>query len=809
MPTLADDVRFGIRSLLSHRGFALSAIFTLALGVGANTAMFSVGEAALLRPLPFPDSDRIVRVGESADAPGRFQFGWLTHSDWKARSHSFETMAAYRTPLLALSGQQQPEQLLALSCTYELMPLLGVQPQRGRLFRQDEDQPGRNRVALISESLWQRRFQSDPDIVGRKITLNEQPYEVIGVLPASFRPAFAEDGLRRADLVTPLGYGPAFRDACRTCRHLRGMAKLRPDVTVEQARQELAGILQAMAQDDPATYGKGRVAVVRPLREVLLGDLRRPVMMLLAAGGLVLLVACCNMSNLLLLRAVKREREMAVRAALGASRRQLLRQFLVESLLLSVAGSVAGILMALWTAPAIVSAAPYELQRYLQVDLNPAVLAASFAVTLLSGLAAGCWPGWQTAKSAVSERLKEGSRGTAGRRTHRFRDGLVIAEIGTAFVLLFLSALLLQSLARLLSVEPGFNADQVLTASVNSVSPRYPRPEDDVRFFSDIVASLQTQPRVVEAAAVSVLPISRNFDQIGIRVPGQEAVPPSELPMADRYVVTQGYFRTMRIQLREGRLFGTEDSATAPKVAILNESGARRLFLHGDAVGQRIKVNADLSSPWATVVGIVGDVRQYGLDVEPATQVYLTLPQEPRGYMTLVMRSGMPREPALASIRKAVASVDPTRALSDVATMSEWIAESLRQRRFTLLLLSLYGGLALALALVGIYGLLSFAVAQQRREIGIRLAVGATAREVQNLILGQAGKLVLAGLSGGLIAAVFLGAAVRTLLFQTAPYDLRVMGCVVIAVVAVSLLASGGPAWRAARTDPAQALLRE
>ena len=804
MNNLLLDVRFALRAALNRPGFTAIALFTLALGIGANTAIFSVADAVLLRPLPFRDPERLVVPGESSSIAGIYNVGYLTYSQWKTRVRSFESIAAYRTLDQVLTGDGEPEQLYALRASHELLPMLGVGPMLGRLYTAEEDHPASRFVALLSAGLWQRRFGADPHIVGRTILLNERAVQVIGVLPAGFAPKFAENEGRAVEVVMPLGYDASMRDACASCRHLRAIARIKPGIPLEMARAELSGEYAAMALESPDPY-KDRKPVLLPLRTLVLGKLERSTMILLIGAGLVLLIACANVASLLLTRATQRRREMAVRAALGAGFARLIRQMAVETIALAIAGGSLGVLLALWITPALLALAPGQVPS---AGLSWMVLLASGLISLIAGLLAGAVPAWRSARLAIVEGLRDGTRASEGHQVIGFGNGLVAGQLAVALVLVVGTVELVVSLQRLLRVDAGFDPKGLITANVNSAGARYPKPEDDARFIANVVASVRTQPGLEMTAATSVLPMSRNFDTAALIVEGQPM--DGERVSADRYVVTPEYLRVMQARVMAGRDISAHDGMTAPLIALLNESGAERLF--GDtqkALGKRIQLGTVEPGRWCMVVGIVADVHQYGLDINPAIQVYEPEAQQARGYMTLVVRTPLDTAAALAGIKRAVAAVDPTRALSEVHTMDELFSISTAQRRFLAVLLTLYGLLALALALVGVFGLISVAVERRAHELGIRMALGANRSDVLRLVFGQAGGLLAAGIALGTLGSLAIGPLLRRELYGIGPNDPGVLATVALLIAATVAIAALRPALKAIRLDPARVLGRE
>jgi putative ABC transport system permease protein len=801
---MLKEWRVTLRGLMHKPMFAMIAVLTMALGIGANTAIFSVFQGVLLRDLPYRNPDKLVSIGELSAVPGSRNIGFMTMLDWKARAHAFESMAVYRTLDMALSGDGVPEQVTVLQGSGDFLDTLGVSPGQGRGWTPEEATPNADHVVVLSHGFWQRRFGGDPSILGRLIILNEIPYQVVGIMPASFRAYFAEAGDSPIAALSPLRYAASYSDACRTCRHLRAIARVRDDFTIDGARQDLIAVHTAMSSDFPADYKASRPALLDPLHDTLVDTTRRPLGVILAAGILLLVATCVNVSVLMLIRATQRYNELSVRAILGAGSIQLLRQCLLESFTITIAGGAAGILIAEVMTPVLIRLAPGNIPMLDAVSINTGVLAVALTATLVAGTAVAVVPSWQILRRLTDLDLRPAARSVIGARGGGVRRALVVSGLACTFVLLVVVGLLLRSMDRLMNVDPGFRSERLVTMNINSVSPRYPRPEDDIRFFQNVVKSVRAQAGIEGAAAVSVLPISGNYDRGPFPIEGRPDAPES-IPSADRYVVTPNYLAMMGIPVLRGRGFTDRDTADAPKVLLIGETAARSFFGNEDPLGKRVRVQDD----WASIIGVVGDVHQYQLDLSPTPQFYLPLAQQSRGYMTLVVRSPLPADETVQTVTRAVLQVDSTRALSRVATLDRLVADSEATRRFVLGLIAGYGALAAFLAAVGTYGTFGFMVATRRKEIGIRMALGAQRSQIRELflrqVLGCAGPALLFG--GLLIAAA--GPLIRGVLFEVGSLDPVVVVLSGGALTLIALVGSLAPIHRAMQVDPNTALREE
>jgi putative ABC transport system permease protein len=801
MQTLWQDLRYGARMLLKQPGFTLIAVLTLALGIGANAAIFTVVNSVLLRPLPFREPERLVMIRETklpqfpefSVSPGNFL-------GWKNQNTVFERLVAFTGVTLNLVGASDPEQLRGMKVTDGFFAMLGVQPQVGREFLPEEDQPGRNNVVILSHGLWQRRFAGEPKILNQTLLLSGQSYTVIGVMPATFR--FGGPDL---DLWTPMAF--TSQQAQNHGGHfLAAIGQLKPGVTVEQARTEMLAIAGRLAAQHPAA-NTGWSVKLMPLLEFAVRSIKPALLVLLGAVAFVLLIACANVANLLLARAAGRQKEIAIRTALGAGRARIVRQLLTESALLALVGGAVGWLLAKWGMDLLLKLAPQDLPRMSDVSLDGRALAFTAAITLLTGVIFGLVPAVHASKPNLNETMKDAGRGsTEGGRRQLVRSTLVVLEVASALVLLVGAGLLAKSFWRLQKVDPGFDPDNALTVSVALPRSKYPEENRQVAFFQQLLEKVKAFPGVQAAGASNSMPLGGDF-VLAFIVQGRPPLPPGAGQSTNFYAVSADYFKAMGIPLRRGRLFTERDTNDSPHVAIINETMAQKMFPDEDPIGKRITFNTRQNNPdWYEIVGIVGDVKQYGLDQATTMQTYEPHTQQTYPAMTLVVRTAGDPTDFTAAIRNAVLQLDQEQPISNVRTLAQFLSTSFAQQQFSMLLLGVFAAVALVLAAVGIYGVLSYAVAQRTHEIGIRMALGAGQREVLKLVVGHGMLLTLLGVAAGLAAAFALTRLMKTLLFGVSANDPMTFSLIALLLLIVALLACWIPARRATKVDPMIAL---
>ncbi|HEU4833918.1 MAG TPA: ABC transporter permease [Pyrinomonadaceae bacterium] len=804
---LLHDLRYAARLQRKNPGFTIIAIIALALGIGANTAIFSVVNTVLLRPLPYKDPERLVMVWEDAtrhgyprDTPAAANF-----VDWRDQNQVFEGMAAIADTSFNLTGSGDPERLEGRRVSTNLFPLLGVEPQIGRVFTAAEDQPGAQRVVLLSYALWQRRFGGDPGIVGRSLTLNGESHVVVGVMPARFQFPSSDD-----QAWVPMAFTQ--EEAGNRNRHyLEVLARLKPGVSLAQAQSEMSTIGARLQQQYPQSNAELGVAV-QPLHEHLVGDIKPALLVLLGAVGLVLLIACANVANLLLARAAVRQKEIAVRVALGARRWRLIRQFLTESVLLSTLGGLVGLAIAYGGLVLLKAFIPENISQAREISIDLKVLGFTLLVSVATGLIFGLAPALQAIRFNQIDTLKEGGRDAAtGGSGKRLRSLLVTAEVAISLVLLIGAGLLINSFLRLRNVDPGFRTDNLLTMKIVLPDPKYEEMERRSAFYTELINRVQSLAGVRSAAVTSNLPLYRQGNSISIGIEGQPDPPPGQERIVVTRMISPGYFDTMSIPLLRGRGLTEQDTETTPNVVVVSETMARRYWPNEDVIGKRIALGR-IRTPedWFQVVGVVKDVRQFELNAEPKPQMYLTYRQV--GFFDsrdLVVKTDVDPASMAATVRKAVWEIDKDQPVSNIQTMQEILADSIARQRFSMLLLAIFAAVALVLAGVGIYGVMSYSVAQRTHEIGIRMALGAQTGAVLKLAIGYGMKLVIAGIAIGLIAAFALTRVMATLLFGVTATDPATFTSISLLLVAVAVVASYVPARRATRVNPIIALRYE
>jgi putative ABC transport system permease protein len=799
--TLLQDIRYAVRRLLKSPGFAVVAVGALALGIGANTAIFSVVNSVLLRPLPYPAPEQLVQLWEARPRQNMPRVEIAPHEflAWADQSQSFQRLAAIDVAEYNLTGRGEPERVSGSLVSAAYFPLLGVTPARGRTFLEEEDRPGANNVVVLGHELWQSRFNSDPSIVGQTLSLDGVACTVVGVLPRGFR---LPNG---AELARPIAFDADDRKP--GSHYLNVLGRLKEGVAVAQAEAEMATVAARVEQSLGGTNVGHQVLVV-PLHEEVVGGSRTALLVLLGAVALVLLIACANVANLLLARAAARRREVAVRAALGASRWRIVRQLLAESLLLSALGGVLGLLLAVWGVELLVRLDPTGVQRAGEVTLDWRVLAFTLGLSVLTGLLFGLAPALQASKADFVESLKEGGRSGQGLARSRLRSALVVAEVALTLVLLVGAGLLLKSFSRLLAVDPGLDPRGVLTLDVALPPAKYAEPQRVMAFYERLLQEAAALPGVQAAGAVSVLPLAGDDTSNFVLIEGRAPLPPGQALRAGRRNVTTDYFRALGISLKQGRGLTASDASGAQPVLVINEAMARSFFPGEEPIGKRIRTGGD-KSPWVEIVGVVGDVRHRGLDVDTRPEMFFPHTQTPSRHMTLVVRAADAPAALAAPLRERVRSIDQDQPVGNVKTMEEWVSESVASRRFTAALLGVFAAAAAGLAALGLYGVVSYSVAQRTHEIGLRVALGARPRDVLRLVIGQGMVLTLVGTVVGVAAALALTRVISGLLFNVGATDPTIFVAVPLLLTSVALLACYFPARRATKVDPMVALRYE
>jgi putative ABC transport system permease protein len=807
--TLLQDVRYAVRTLLKSPGFAAVAIVALALGIGANTAIFSVVKAVLLSPLPYPDPERLVWVRENNPSSNIFDEATSApnYNDWRTQAQSFEGIAAFANTAMTLTdGTGEPERLPAVSASANFFQVVGVAPALGRGFLPEEETTGKNRVVVISHGLWQRRFGASPQALGQTLTLSGNPYTVVGVASADFKsPA---RGPKPPELWFPIAFN--FDNSRRRSDYLDIVGRLRTGATIEQAQAELSTIAARLEKEFPSANA-GWVVQTQPLHERVVGNVRQALWVLMGIVGFLLLIACANVANLLLARAAGRRQEIAVRSALGAGRGRLVRQLLTESLLLGLAGGGLGLILAAWGVELLVALSPGNIPRLEEVGLDARVLAFTFGVSVLTGVVFGLLPALSASKTDLSESLKEGgSRGsTAGQGARRLRNSLVIAEIAITAVLLACAGLMIRSFRAIQSVDPGFRPERVMTFDFALPSAKYKEQPQIVNFVDQLTERASGLPGVERAALVDALPLTGGANVLSFVIEGRPDLPPEKVQDAEVFVVTPGYFDVMGIGYVRGERLNEQHREGTPDVVVVNETMARRYWPNEEPIGKRVNLGDPAKTPWMTVVGIVRDTRNVGLESAPYPQMYGPAAQFPRRGMSFVARTSADPATLVPALRRELAALDKELPLYNVRTMEQVLADSVSRRRFQMVLIAAFAGVGLLLAAVGIYGVISYSVAQRSHEIGVRMALGARATDILRLVVGQGLGLALLGVGLGLVAALVLTRLMSRLLYGVSTTDPLTFACVSLALLGVAMLACLVPARRATKVDPMIALRYE
>jgi len=815
---MIQEIRFALRSLIKTPGFTAVALITVALAIAANTAVFSLVNALLIRPLPFKAPQDLVLLFEKFSAQGLDQIPVSAgeYLDYEKQATSFERIGAFDFANFNLTGGDMPERVQGSVVTPSMFPILGVQPIKGRVFNENEFGEGKDDVVVISERLWRRRFNSDPQFVGSQVSINGRSFTVVGIMPANFEfplPLFGVQGgtfAERVDMWKPIAFTKQELES-RGSRSYIPVGRLKQGVTIRQAQAEIETIVASWLPRFPDNYEPATKfgATLYPMQELVVGGMRTALLILVGAVAVVLLIACANLTTMLLARAGAREREFGIRLALGAGRMQLVRQMLSESILLSIAGAFAGVLLAIWGLDLLRAIGAQTVPRIAEVNLDLRVLFVTLTVAVVTGIVFGLIPALASGKPELTEALKEGGRGsTSGVRRNRLRNALVITEVALALALLVGAGLLLKSFVRLQNVDPGFNPKNVLTMEVALPLLKYPRGKPVADFFAEATRRVKTLPGVEASSFTTILPLSGTNSDSSFSIEGLDSVAQKLYPDEEIRGITPEYFSALKVPLLQGRFFNEGDQFEGPGVIIVNQAFAKKWWPNQEAVGKRITFS-DTRKPdvkWLTVVGVVGDMRHRGLDLDPKPEYYIAHNQTPYRGMILAVRSAQDPRSLTSAIRREISSLDPDLPAANVRTLEQVAADSIAPRRLSVVLIAVFAAVALVLASVGIYGVMSFLVVQRTHEIGVRMALGAQRRDVFVLVLGRAARLVLMGTAVGLLLAFFSTRALGAMLYNVAAFDLSTFALVTIALAGVALLASYIPARRATRADPMIAL---
>jgi putative ABC transport system permease protein len=818
METLVKDIRYGLRGLLKRPGFTLVAIITLALGIGANTAIFSVVNAVVLRPLPYAEPDRLMTLWETMPgtdqrsvAPGNFV-------DWRTQNKTFEDLAATFYANFNLTSDGEPDRIDGATITSNLMSVLGVSAQLGRTFQPDDDERQDRNVVLISDGLWKRRFGADRNVVGRNITIDETPHTIVGVMSRGFQFPARSDlwvlGRNRGAVPMSLISQVTTTDWVheRDAHFIRVIGRLKPGVTISQAQSDIAAITRRLEQDFPKSNA-GLGSNVVPLHALVVGDVRSMLFILLGAVGFVLLIACTNVANLMLARATQRDREIAIRAAVGASRLRLIRQLLTESLLLSIVGGLAGLLVSIWAVAVFVKLSPGDIPRLNEASVDFRLLGFTLLVSLLTGLGFGLLPAFQATRTNLNTSLKEGgTKASEGRQRRGARNILVVTEIALAQVLLVGAALLAISYVRVTEINPGFNPDRVLTAKIAPSNKKYPDSKSRSTFYTTVLEHLQSLPDVESAGMVMNLPLTGSSMNRGFRVEGRPVPKADENVTMDFQIVSPNYFSTLEIPVKRGRGLNTTDIETSEPVIVINDTMARQYWPNEDPVGKRMGIGESTKdTSWRTIVGVVSDSRHASLSERPVPTAFIAYRQDLESWprMGFVIKAKTDAASLTSAVRRELAEIDRAQPVYAIEPMENLLRTSVAQRRFIMLLLGSLSAIALTLAMVGIYGVISFSVSERTQEIGIRMALGARAADVLRMVLGQGMRVALIGIVIGLGAAFGLSRLLSSMLFEVSATDPRTFSIVAALLGSVAFLACYLPARRATKVDPLVALRYE
>ena len=807
---LLQDIRFGLRMLRKNPGFTAVAVLTLALGIGANAAVFSVVYAVLLRPLPYKDPSSLIVLNETTPMVGTVSVSYPNFLDWRNQSRTFSEMSAIRGVGFNLAGVTQPENISGDAVSPNFLSLMGVRPFLGRDFDASEEKAGTPPVILLSYSLWQSHFGGDPNIVGRTIKLDDRSFTIVGVLPSNYR------SLDKTDVMLPIGVWITDNSEDTKERGSRGdlgvIGRLATGVSLTKARAEMEGIAARLAMEYPASNDRFGVAL-QPVRDAFVTDIRPAILVLFGAVMFVLLIACANVANLFLVRGASRTKEVALRIALGASRGRIISQMMTESFVLAVLGGVLGLALAVAGIGGMSRLIPVDMLSGATVNLNSAVLLFAAGVVMLAAFIFGLAPALHLTKPDVQSELKEGGRGASvGAGQKRLRAALATAEISLALILLVGAGLMMKSLYRLLAVDPGFRPDRVLKLEMDLRTHQYSKDPAVLNFWQQVLDKVRVLPGVEAAAVGTVVPLTDSHSRTDITMEGMAVPAPGNYPHPDVHIISPGFAATLGISLLRGRTFTDADDEKAPLVGIINAMTARRFFPNEDPIGKRFTFghpSAKNAPKWCTIVGVVGDTKLYGLANPARLEVYVPLRQDPASEMTLLVKSGANPAALTSAIREAVQSIDKDQPLFAISTMKELVSNSVATRRMTLVLLGLFSGLALVLGAIGIYGVISYSVAQRTHEIGIRMALGAPRRDVFRLVVGQGLKLAGIGIAIGVVAAFGLARLMSSLLYGISVTDFETFAGVSILLALVAFVACYIPARRAMRVDPIIALRYE
>jgi putative ABC transport system permease protein len=795
---MLSDMRYGLRQMLKAPGFTIVAILTLAFGIGATSAIFSVINGVMLRPLPFPEPDTLVRVFEIVPQYGRFSVAPANFFDWRQQNGVFERIAAYTGGTDTFTGNEGPERITMTAVSWDLFELLRVAPTLGRGFRQEEDQPNQNTSIVLSHGMWQRRFGGDPNVLGRSVVLGGTPVTIVGVMPEGFY-----FPTRDTEFWRPVALNPA--KASRGGHFLGVIARLKPGVSVPQAGAEMKAIAERLALQYPEA-SRNESAETILLHNLIVGPIRPMLLTLLAAVGVVVLIACANVANLLLVRASGREKEIAIRAAMGAGRRRLVTQMLAESLVLALAGGALGVLLAWLAVTPIQTLGAGSIPRVADVTLDRTVLAFAFLVTVATGFLFGLAPAWQASRGALGATLKEGGRSSATSAGRGVRSALLVAEVALSIVLLVGATLLLRSFAKLTNVDPGFRPENVLAFRVALPQTSYPKEHNQIAFFDRLLEKLQGASGVEAAAMNHQLPMRGGY-VLSFTLQGRPVERGSE-PAANYRAVSPTYFATLEVPLRRGRTFGPHDNETSPRVAIVDDTFVRRHFPTEDPIGHGIDIGNGTDG-FYEIVGVVGDVHDGGLDAAPEPTMYVPFKQGPFSSMWMLVRTAGDPAQFSGAARQAVSQIDGNLPAFSMTPLTEVISDSVAQRRFSMLLLVVFAIVALFLAAVGLYGVVAYSVSLRTQEIGVRMAVGAGPGDVLRMVIGGGMKLALVGVAIGIAAALGVSRLVATMLFGVTPFDPTSYAATASVLLGVCVVACYVPARRAMGVDPLVALRQE